>query len=181
MSASAMNVASKSTRPGATEHVAYYGKYTALVPDGSIVETLRTQAAETAALLASVPAAKEEFRYAEGKWSVKEVVGHMADGERVFAYRALRFSRGDETPLASFDENTYVPAGAFGARTLKSLAEEFSAIRESTVRLLDGLDEQAMARSGEAAENRITVRALAWIIAGHERHHVAILRDRYGL
>ncbi len=181
MSASATNVASKSTRPGATEHAPYYSNYTALVPEGSIVDTLRTQAAETAALLASVPAAKEEFRYAEGKWSVKEVVGHLADGERVFAYRVLRFSRGDETPLASFDENTYVPAGAFGARTLKSLAEEFRAIREATIRLLDGLDEPAMARSGEAAGNRVTVRALAWIIAGHERHHVAILRERYGL
>ena len=181
MSASTTNVAPKSTRPGAGEHVPYYGKYTSLVPDGSIVDTLRAQGAETAALLASVPAAKEEHRYADGKWSVKEVVGHMADAERVFAYRALRFSRGDKTPLASFDENTYVPAGAFGARTLPSLAEEFRAVREATIRLLDGLDESAMSRVGVAAENPITVRALAWIIAGHERHHVAILRERYGL
>jgi len=175
------NAGSKSTRPAASEHVPYYGKYIALVPDGPIVETLRAQMAETAKLLASVPAAKEEHRYAEGKWSVKEVVGHITDGERVFAYRLLRFSRSDKTPLASFDENTYVPAGAFGGRTLRSLAEEFRAVREATIHLLDGLEESAMVRGGMAAENPITVRALAWIIAGHERHHVGILRERYGI
>ncbi|MEK7348543.1 MAG: DinB family protein [Candidatus Eisenbacteria bacterium] len=179
MSAALPNATSKSARPAATEHAPYYGKYTSLVPDGSIVETLRTQMAETAGLLAGVPAGKEEHRYAEGKWSVKEVVGHMADTERVFAYRLLRFSRGDETPLASFNENSYVPAGAFGARTLRSLAEEFRAVREATLRLLEGLDDRAMSRRGVAADNPVTVRALAWIIAGHERHHVAILRERY--
>ena len=181
MTNSITSAASKSARPEATEHAPYYGKYTALVPDGSIVDTLRTQRAETTALLAAVPADREEHRYADGKWSVKEVVGHLADGERVFAYRLLRFSRGDETPLPGFDENTYVPAGAFGARTLRSLAEEFRAVREATLRLLEGLDERALSRIGVASDNAVTVRALAWIIAGHERHHVALLRERYGL
>ena len=181
MTAPIPNAASKSVRPAASEHAPYYGKYTSLVPDGPIVETLRTQMAETAALLAGVPAGREEHRYAAGKWSVKEVVGHLADTERVFAYRLLRFARSDETPLAGFDENTYVPAGAFGARTLRSLAEEFRAVREATLRLLEGLDERAMSRGGVASENAVTVRALAWIVAGHERHHVAILRERYGV
>lgn len=181
MSSPATNISPKSARPAATEHAPYYGRYTALVPDGPITATLRAQAAETARLLASAPAAKEEHRYADGKWSVKEVVGHMIDAERVFAYRALRFARADATPLAGFDENIYVPAGAFGARTLKSLAEEFRVVRESTIQLLEGLPDEAMSRGGVASENPVTVRALAWIIAGHERHHVGILRERYGL
>jgi uncharacterized damage-inducible protein DinB len=166
-------------RPDSTEHIAYFGRYTALVPDGSILETLRKQTEETAALLARVPAAREEHRYAEGKWSVKEVVGHLADAERVFAYRALRIARGDTTPLPGFDENQYVPAGRFGKRTLRSLADEFRAVREATLRLFEGLDEEAMSRRGTAAENPVSVRAIAWIIAGHERHHVALLRERY--
>lgn len=171
----------KTDRPKADEHLPYYGKYIALVPDGPIVETLRRQIEETSALLRGVPRDREEHRYAEGKWSVKEVVGHLADGERVFAYRALRFARADQTPLAGFDENTYVPAGRFGDRTLASLVDEFRAIRETTVRLFDGLDEQAFLSSGPANNAPVTVRALAWIIAGHERHHVGILKERYGL
>ena len=170
---------SKSARPDATEHAPYYGRYTTLVPDGSIVDTLRKQMEETTALLARVPAGREEHRYADGTWSVKEVVGHLADAERVFAYRALRIARGDATPLASFDENQYVPAGRFGARTLRSLAAEFRAVREATLCLFEGLDEEAMARRGVAAENPVSVRALAWIAAGHERHHVALLKERY--
>ncbi len=172
---------SKSRRPENTEHVSYYSRYTALVPDGPIVETLRAQGEETAAFLARVPADREEHRYAEGKWSVKEVLGHLTDAERVFSYRVLRIARGVETPLAGFDENRYVPAGRFGARSLKSIAEEFRAVREATLRLLDGLDEEAFARTGVANDDPVTVRALAWIMAGHERHHVALLKERYEL
>jgi uncharacterized damage-inducible protein DinB len=172
---------SKSARPGPTEHAPYYGRYISLVPDGPIVQTLRAQVASTAALLAAVPADREEYRYGAGKWSVKEVVGHLADAERVFAYRALRIGRADETPLASFDENRYVPEGRFGTRRLASLAQEFRAVREATVQLLDGLDDLAFSRSGTAAELAVSVRAIAWIIAGHERHHAAILKERYGL
>ncbi len=173
--------AARTARPGPGEHVPYYGKYVALVPDGDVVETLRRQAVETAALLRAVPREREEFRYADGKWSVKEVVGHVCDGERVFSHRALRFGRGDETPLPGFDENVYVPAGRFGDRTLASLVEEFLAVREATVRLFDGLPDEAFARAGRANDQPVSVRALAWITAGHERHHVAILRERYGL
>ena len=172
---------SLATRPDSTEHVPYFGRYTALVPDGSIAETLRKQRDETSALLARVPADLEAHRYAEGKWSVKEVVGHMADAERVFAYRALRIARADETPLPGFDENQYVPAGRFDARTLASLAAEFRAVREATIHLAESLDDAAFSRRGTASGNPISARALLWIVAGHERHHVALLRERYGL
>lgn len=176
-----MTPATLSKRPDSTEHIEYFGRYTALVPDGSIEETLRKQREETAALLARVPAANEEHRYAEGKWSVKEVVGHMADGERVFAYRALRIGRNDMTPLPGFEENDYVAEGRFGRRSLASLAQEFRAVREGTLELLAGLDETALVRRGTAAGNPVSARALFWIIAGHERHHVALLRERYEL
>lgn len=176
-----MTPATLATRPDTTEHIEYFGRYTALVPDGPISETLRKQTEETAALLARVPASVEEHRYAPGKWSVKEVVGHLADAERIFAYRALRIARGDQTPLPSFEENDYVPAGDFGARSLKSLAAELRAVREATLHLLEGLSEEALVRRGTAADNPVSARALIWIVAGHERHHVALLRERYEL
>jgi uncharacterized damage-inducible protein DinB len=166
-------------RPAPDEYAPYYGRYIALVPDGPIVETLRSQIAETAALLGALPEAKGEHRYEPGKWSVKEVLGHVIDGERIFSYRALRFARRDETPLPGFDENLYVPAAAFGRRTIRNLLDEFRAVREATVQLFQNLDEEALSRSGIASENRMSVRALAWTIAGHERHHAGVLRERY--
>ena len=166
-------------RPAPSEYAPYYGRYIALVPDGPIVETLRDQIVETTTLLASFPEAKGDHRYQPGKWSVKEVIGHMIDSERVFSYRALRFARRDETPLPGFEQDDYVPAGAFGRRTLRDLIEEFRAVREATVHLYRHLDEEALSRSGIANENRMSVRALAWSIAGHERHHVGVLRERY--
>jgi uncharacterized damage-inducible protein DinB len=166
-------------RPAPDEYAPYYGRYIALIPDGPIVETLRSQIAETTAVLGALPEAKGEHRYEPGKWSVKEVLGHVIDAERVFSYRALRFARRDETPLPGFDEKLYVPAAAFGRRTIRSLLDEFRAVREATVHLFQNLDEEALSRSGIASENRMSVRALAWTIAGHERHHLGVLRDRY--
>lgn len=168
-----------STRPAPDEYAPYYGRYIAAVPDGSIVETLRDQIEETVALLGSLPEAKGDHRYEPGKWSVKEVIGHLIDSERVFSYRALRFARRDETPLPGFEQDDYVPAGAFGKRTLRDLAEEFRTVREATLHLYRHLDEEALSRSGIASENRMSVRALAWCIAGHERHHVKVIRERY--
>jgi hypothetical protein len=132
-------------------------------------------------VLRAIPEARGGHRYGPDKWSIKEVLGHLIDAERVFAYRALRFGRADQTPLAGFDENTYVPAGRFGDRTLANVADEFRAVREATVRLLEGMPDEAFARSGKANDAAITVRALAWIMAGHERHHVGVLKERYGL
>ncbi|MGH7682410.1 MAG: DinB family protein [Candidatus Eiseniibacteriota bacterium] len=166
-------------RPSPSEYAPYYGKYIELVPDGPIVDVLRSQMAQTLKLLRSIPEAKGSHAYAPGKWTIKDVVGHVTDGERVFSYRALRFARGDETALPGFDENLYAPQGQFGSRTLQNLTDELEIVRRSTVALFEGLPKDAAARKGTASNNPVSVQALAYIIAGHERHHVRILRERY--
>ena len=169
------------TRPVAGEFIPYYGKYIALVPAGNLGEILAAQHAVTQRLLAPLTDARGLHRYAPGKWSIKEVVGHLADAERVFAYRALRFARADATPLTGFDENVYVPAGGFDRRPLGSILDEFGAVRGATRALLASLDEPAWLRRGVANGDGSSVRALGCIIAGHELHHVALLRERYGV
>lgn len=169
-----------STRPGSDEYAPYYGRYIDRVPAGDIARTLEECARETAALLQTELArARADHRYGPGKWSVKEVLGHVMDAERVFAYRMLRFGRADTTPLPSFDENAWAPAGEFGARSLESLLEEFLAVRNATLRLVRGLPESAWTRRGVASDFEMSVRALAHVIAGHELHHRAILEQRY--
>ena len=166
-------------RPDSSEHAPYFEKYIALVPDGDIVEIVASQIEDTARLLSGVGEAKALYRYAPGKWSLKEVVGHLADTERVLSYRALRFSRNDQTPLAGFDENVFVAHASFDARPLADLVEEFRRVRQATVALFCRMTPEMAARRGVANQNEVTVRALAYIIAGHERHHVAIIKDRY--
>jgi len=166
-------------RPDATEHAPYYAKYIDKVPDGDLVAILERQRKETGALLKSIPETKGGHRYAPGKWSIKEVVGHVNDAERVFAYRAMRIARGDATPLASFDQDPYVAAGRFDARPLTDLAAEFDAIRSATIALLKSIDAEAIGRRGTASGKEVSARALAYIIAGHERHHMDILKERY--
>ncbi len=151
------------------------------MPEGDIVDLLEGQFEDTYRLLTGLSDAQAMHRYADGKWSVKEVIGHLCDSERVFAYRALRIGRGDTTPLPGFDQDPYVPAGQFDARTMQSIADEFRTVRAATLSLLRALPVDAVARSGTASEVKVSVRALAYIIAGHERHHVALLRERYGL
>lgn len=168
-------------RPAADEYLEYYGRYIALVPGDDALPVLARAQAETHRLLAGLDEARALHRYAPGKWSVKEVLGHLADGERVFGYRALRFARADQTPLPGFDENTYVPAGKFGRRTLADMAAEFAAVRAATLALARSLDDEALLRRGTASDCPFSVRALVAIIAGHELHHVALLRERYGL
>lgn len=167
------------TRPDATEHHPYYGKYIALVPEDDAIRALESQMSDALALLRTIPEAKGDHRYAPDKWTIKEVIGHLIDGERVFAYRALRFARKDQTPLPGFDENTYVPAGGFGRFTLADLASEWETVRRSNLALFRRLDSEAWTRRGVANDSPVSVRALAFIIAGHGRHHVAILRERY--
>jgi len=166
-------------RPDATEYAPFYGTYVGRVPDGDLLELLERQRRETQNLLAGLSDTQALHRYAPGKWSIKEVVGHLMDSERVFCYRALRFARADEKPLQGFDEKAWVPAGSFDARPLADLAAELDAVRRATIALFRGFDAAALARKGTANNNEVTVRALAWIVAGHERHHVAILRERY--
>lgn len=167
------------TRPEATEHIAYYGKYIALVPEDDAIQALESQLTEGLALFKSIPESKGEHRYGPDKWTIKEVVGHLIDGERVFAYRALRFARNDRTDLPGFDETTYVPAGGFGRRTLADLIGEWELVRRANLAMFRGLDAEAWKRQGAANGSPISVRALAFVIAGHGRHHMGILRERY--
>jgi len=170
---------STATRPDPSEHVPYYGKYIALVPEADAIQALESQIADGLALLRTIPEAKGDHRYGSGKWTIKEVIGHLIDAERVFAYRALRFARNDQTAVPGFDETTYVPAGGFGRRTLADLAAEWELVRRSNLAMFRGLDAGAWPRQGTANGNAISVRALAFIIAGHGRHHAALLRERY--
>jgi len=167
-------------RPAADEHAAYFGRYVERVPDGDLVALLREQIVETAALLRR-SRDRADFAYAPGKWTLKQVVGHLADVERVMAYRALWIARNDMTPLPGFDENAWVDNARFGARSLDDLLEEFEITRASTVQLASHLDAEEFARRGTSNGNPMSVRALFYIIAGHERHHVALFRERYNL
>ncbi len=166
-------------RPKADEHSPYYAKYVAQVPDGDFIAMLRQQIGETTALLATVPPNKADYAYAPDKWTVKEVIGHISDVERVMAYRALTFAREDTTDLPGFDENAWVPSANFSKRTLGDLVEELQAVRGATIQLARHLDGAALARRGSANKNPVTVRALLYIIAGHERHHAKLLRELY--
>ena len=166
-------------RPTAGEYAPFYAGYVAGVPDGDLIALLEQQAAETVALLGGLSEAKSDHRYAPGKWTIREVLGHIVDGERVFSYRALTFARGDAGPLPSFDENAWAAASNAGRRTMKELLAEYRAVRAATVALFRSFGEAEFARSGIASKNPVTVRALAYIIAGHERHHLKILRERY--
>ncbi len=165
-------------RPDSSEYAPYYGKYVSLVPEGDILVTLGRQSLETVALLAPREAVGDS-RYAPGKWSVKESLGHLIDTERVFSYRALRIARNDKTPLAGFEQDDYVKYGPFAQLSLSTLLEEFTLVRKATVALFRALDETAWTRRGVASNNEVTVRALAYMIAGHELHHRRIFQERY--
>jgi hypothetical protein len=171
--------ASYTIRPEASEYAPYYDTYVSKVPDGDVIQLLSTQIDETMALLGDMPEKQAEYRYAPDKWNVKEVIGHMNDTERVFAYRALRFSRNDTTPLPGFEQKPFTEAANFSDRTLADLLDEFRTIRQTTIYLFKGMNENMMTHTGTASQAAISVRALAYLIAGHERHHVGILRARY--
>ena len=166
-------------RPAVGEYLPYYDRYIERVPEGDVVAILVEQLGDTLALLRSIPAERSLHRYAAGKWSMRDVVQHMADTERVMAYRALSIARGDATPLPGFEENDWARVADADRRDWLDLVAELEAVRASTLAFLRGLDEQASARRGSANGAPVTVRALAFIIAGHERHHVSILRERY--
>jgi hypothetical protein len=168
-------------RPPQTEYAPFYAGYVALVPEADILAVLEDQVDAIRRLLAPVPAGKESHRYAEGKWSLRQVVGHLVDGERVFGYRAFCFSRGDQAALPSFDENEYVGAGRADAIPLAQLVEELSLVRQGNLAFLRRLDDREWARVGTASGKPVSVRALAWIMAGHPRHHLNVLRERYGV
>jgi uncharacterized damage-inducible protein DinB len=167
------------TKPAPTEHAPEFSKYVTLVAEGDIIQTLEQQIEDTLSLLRTIPADKANFRYAPDKWSVKELLGHLIDSERIFSYRALRFARNDQTPLPGYEQDDYVREGNFDSRDLADLAEEFATLRRATISLLRPLNETEWLRHGKANENDVSVRALAYIIAGHELHHIGVLRSRY--
>ncbi len=166
-------------RPDASEYAPYYEKYISLVPDEDLVETLERQGAETVALLRGLSEEQGAHRYGPGKWSVRQLVGHVCDGERIFSYRALAFARGDFQALPGMEQDEWMAGSDFDARTLSSLTDEFEAVRAATLHLFRHLSPEAWARRGTASDNEVSVRALAYIIAGHEAHHVGVLRERY--
>jgi uncharacterized damage-inducible protein DinB len=166
-------------RPEPGEYADFYGKYIAMVTTSDIVATLDAQRLQMGQEFAARSERDGNFRYAPDKWTVKEVLGHVTDAERIFAYRALRIARGDQTPMSGFDENDYVRAASFGDRSLATLAEEFGQVRTATLALFRSFKDEVWSRRGVANKNEVTVRALAFIIAGHELHHRRILDERY--
>lgn len=161
------------------EFLAYYARYVALVPTGDVLATLETQIEDTVALLDEFGEERAGYRYAPGKWSVREVVGHIVDTERVFGYRAVCAARGEVAALPGFDENAWVAGADFDRRTLNSLMGEFTAVRRATLALFRNLGEAALRRRVVANGAPVSARALAWIVAGHELHHRTLLAERY--
>ncbi len=166
-------------RPETGEYAPYYDRYISLVAGSDILTTLDAQRRETMMLLCGRDEAEGDFRYAPNKWTTKQLLGHVCDTERVFAYRALRIARGDQTPMEGFEQDDYVRNGPFALLPLAEMIEDYMAVRRATLTLFRNLDEQAWTRRGVANKNEATVRALAYIIAGHELHHRRILEEKY--
>ncbi len=166
-------------RPEPGEFAPYYERYISLVSGTDILGTLDAQRRQTLLLLSGRDDRDGEYRYAPGKWSAKEALGHVCDTERVFAYRALRIARGDQTPMAGFEQDDYVKNGPFAKAPMEEIIEDYIAVRRASITLFRNLDEAAWVRRGVANNNEVSVRALAYIIAGHELHHRRILEEKY--
>lgn len=166
-------------RPEAGEYAEHYAKYIAKVPGTDVLGILESQRLQMSQLFAGRTERDGNFRYAPGKWTVKEILGHLTDTERIFAYRALRIARGDQTPLPGFEQDDFVKNGGFSARPLADLVEEFEAVRGASIHLFRSFDDQAWARRGLASGKEVTVRALGFITAGHLIHHRMILEEQY--
>jgi len=166
-------------RPADSEYNSYYQPYVKEVPDAGLLTTLRAQRDSTAAVLAGISDKQAAYRYADGKWSVREVIGHVSDAERVFSYRALRIARGDTIDLPGFDENAWMPMAGFEERSMADVAAELRAVRDASLALFGSFSAEAWLRIGSASGHPVSARALAWILAGHERHHLRVLAERY--
>jgi hypothetical protein len=166
-------------RPDPSAHDPYYSRYISLVSGSDVIGALATQIQTTLEMLRAIPEERGSSRYAPGKWTIRQVVGHLADAERILSYRALRISRNDKRPIEGFEQDDYVQCGPFEHCELAGLVDEFAQIRAATLSLFRHLDGEAWTRSGTANNAQVTVRALAWIIAGHELHHRAILERQY--
>lgn len=166
-------------RPAADEYDPYYDTYISKVPAGDVLQLLHTQLHENARFLEKLTDEQGAYRYAPGKWSLRQVVGHVTDAERVFSYRMLCIARGETAPLPGFDENRYAEVSNADTRPLRSVVTEFAHVRSATISLVESLNLEALTRVGNANGKPITPRALVYIIAGHERHHMGVVRERY--
>ncbi len=166
-------------RPHPSEYAPYASLYIGIVPEGDILEMLDRQIEDTCSFLNGIDEKAASFRYAPGKWNIKEIVGHLSDTERVFAYRALRFARGDRTPLPGFEQDDYVEHGGFDGRGIEDVVSEFHAVRMASLALFRSCDEAALMRKGTASGFGFTVRTIPFIVAGHELHHLSVIRERY--
>jgi len=173
--------ANEGARPKEGEYAPYFKGYVELVPESDVLPVLEAQAAELRRVFSRVPRAQETHAYAPGKWTLRQVAGHVVDGERVFAYRSLCASRGDPNALPSFDENAYVVHATFDERPLADHAEEFALLRAANVRMLRALRPEQWRRAGVANGVANTVRGLAYVMAGHVRHHLRVMAERYGV
>lgn len=168
-------------RPAPTDHPASFQSYVDLVADGDVLAQLERQGAATAALFAALPAARAAHAYAPGKWTVKRLLQHVVDGERMFGYRALCIARGETGNLPPFDEDLYAAHDGSDARAIGDIAAEFGSVRAATLTLFRGFDAAAWQRRGTANGKQVAVRSMPWLIAGHELHHLRVLRERYGV
>lgn len=166
-------------RPDTNEYAPYYERYVSLVADTDILAELGSQPTHLQDMLTAMPEERGAFRYAEGKWSIKELISHVIDGERIFGYRALRISRGDETPIEGFEQDGYIENSHANDRSFAELLEEFSLLRRANMMMFKNLDDSDWGRTGTASNASVSVRALAYIMAGHIEHHLGILKERY--
>ena len=168
-------------RPAPDEYAPSFRSYIDCVPDGDILATLQARGAAVRATFAAVDEQQGAYHYAKDKWTVRRVLQHVVDGERMFAYRALCIARGETASLPGFDENLYAANDGSDERRLAAIVDEFAAVRAATLALFGGFGPVAWQRRGTANGNPASVRSLAWIIAGHELHHSAVLAARYGI
>ncbi len=166
-------------KPSADEYNEYYQLYVGQVLEGDIIDVLKAQQVRMSDLLAGIPDSKVSYRYAPGKWTTREVVGHVVDTEWIFVYRALRIARGDKTPLAGMEQDEFMAGANFEKRALSSLMDEFSSLRTAAIEMFASFDEEIMDRQGTASGFPFSVRALLFIIAGHAEHHMKVLKERY--
>ena len=166
-------------RPDANEYNPYYSTYINLIPNGDIIRILEQQMKETNLLLKDISDSEGHFRYAPNKWSIKEVIGHIVDTERIMAYRLLSIARGETAELPGYNDDMYVLRAAFDKQSMQDLLENLIVVRQSTLYLLRSLDKEAWSQRGNANNSEVTVRALAYIIAGHELHHLQSIKERY--
>lgn len=168
-------------KPNKSEYNSYYEPYISALPEKNINQILEEQINEIQNLFGVLNESKGNFAYAEGKWTVKEVLGHITDTERIFAYRILSFARGEKQKIPGFDQNEYVLNGNFNKRTIKDLSEEFIYLRKSNIILINSFNEETLKKIGNANGKEVTVNALQFILAGHVHHHIKVLREKYGV